>query len=1253
MSNPPRSGWSNLETGAISALDAKDFERLCYELISYEAYERHAGPDLEGPTGDYTADQGRDILLVVSNPPLQTKTGFQQKYRTKPLTEDHNGRTVYSCKSGKNWLDGTLKDARAQTRGQRAAEVLKGGGYFKLMVSQVVPLDRTYKRDGVEATPQEHLERALAARVGTKGASTTGKRVEIFDAQKLRDFLVRVAPEGLLNEWGPKLGLVRMLADVDEWQRAHQIDREEVPFTHDARRTAILGELLAFLEQPQPTTEARAARMLGPPGIGKTRFVLESFLGRRALADRLRVAQNSTEAADAFLKGFWSNHPEAIVVVDDCPDEEVRGLMATFAAKATRPNARLLLITPTKESAQRTRLKSWTIDPLGDSEARRLLEAVAVANMDERTRAKIIQLAEGFPWFVVLLAREAEAAHRGPKDVDEAIDWVLASRSEAAGEALGTLRQERARALLAVSLTRAADWNNLNEAEQEQIARAVGLLGGWPRLRELAEQCRQRGLVRLQLGWHFKYVTPAILEREVVRRLLGPGGTDPGGRRLFFHTNPWAQQLFERLPSLGLSPETMRALAASALEDLRALERIEQVVPSGLAGERLMLIAAWFPEPCARELRRLVASSKDLHGFALGRRDVVGALESVLLQEEGLRDAEAALFLLAAAENESFSNNATAVWASIFLVEMAFVTHPVDRRLGLLRHRLQAATPPERQIALKGLEALLAPPGFRLAPPDARKPVSLPLEDLRRARIEAWALLGERLRDEAETVAGATRALARKAIAAEGHPGILAEALEQLSKSTDTFRDKERAELHETLQRLASVRVGDPTLKEKLHQLTEALAPRSFRERLHDLVGLWGDDETHAEITQRDELLAREALGALASFEPELEWVLSGEAGRGLLFARALGRHDPKQALLPLLLRRARAIAEQRFVAAYIQGLQDILPEDRFRAVLDPLRASPSTFPLFAFAAAWCGLRGKDTQEITHAFEQGSLDEEAMAWVLRLTYGSGLALGEASLLLESVLKHQTPALLGVAMDWASARVRSVPAEAELLGPLLDELLVNYGGTPGTLPGDHGWGRLALARWEYAKAPVFASLRAMLTREGGPPGTVWPVLSRASEQDPSGTWRMLADVLERGDRTAGRLLLSFQFQSLALPLPTNEVMAWVGDDERRGRALVSLLHPAQPRLPEVLRQLTIRFGPDSSIAREIVARMQSTMRMIPSLASHDAERLEVSHAWLKDEAPAVRALARKVTRSLEESRTYHEALEKEERLRYGS
>jgi hypothetical protein len=86
---------------------------------------------------------------------------------------------------------------------------------------------------------------------------------------------------------------------------------------------------------------------------------------------------------------------------------------------------------------------------------------------------------------------------------------------------------------------------------------------------------------------------------------------------------------------------------------------------------------------------------------------------------------------------------------------------------------------------------------------------------------------------------------------------------------------------------------------------------------------------------------------------------------------------------------------------------------------------------------------------------------------------------------------------------------------------------------------------------------------------------------------------------------------------------------------------------------VLRTLVQRFGPNSSVANEIIARMHSTYGLVASLADHDAGELERAGRWLNDPDSDVRRFAQRLVTSLEQSYAHHAAEEEDERRRWGT
>ena len=130
-------------------------------------------------------------------------------------------------------------------------------------------------------------------------------------------------------------------------------------------------------------------------------------------------------------------------------------------------------------------------------------------------------------------------------------------------------------------------------------------------------------------------------------------------------------------------------------------------------------------------------------------------------------------------------------------------------------------------------------------------------------------------------------------------------------------------------------------------------------------------------------------------------------------------------------------------------------------------------------------------------------------------------------------------------------------------------------------------------------------------------------------------------------------MAFMFHREPFSWATDEVLAWVGDDERRGRRAVVLVRPRSEELDPVLRALVRRFGSRSAVANEIISRMHSTDGVVASLAEHDARQLERARQWLVDPDPNVSAFAKRAVESLQISYEQHAAYEEDLQRRCGT
>ncbi len=378
MSRAGSSGWLELRPEHLLAIDGEDFQEFCHDLVKYEAYERHDDPEITGSAGRSVPDGGRDLVVSVSRPAVAARLAFQRRYRLAPLTEDlvtgqPRTRIAYSCKSGKNWLDTALEEARY--RSERPVEILSEGGYFKLLINGPGMLDAPSRK--TKKTPHERLRDAYWARLRELDPDTPdpGPRIKVYDADKLITFVRELQPGGAVERWLDRFELVPILRGLEEWRELHMVDRDSPPeIVYDDERQQLAEELLGFVRG----AERRVALLVGKPGVGKTRLVLESLSADQTLSQRVRVALSPEEAADAIdTKRLLRRHRDVVLVVDDCLPSEARSLRTKFlSAAGSDSRARLIALIPAALDAVSDALPRadvWSLEPFDHEHAQKVV----------------------------------------------------------------------------------------------------------------------------------------------------------------------------------------------------------------------------------------------------------------------------------------------------------------------------------------------------------------------------------------------------------------------------------------------------------------------------------------------------------------------------------------------------------------------------------------------------------------------------------------------------------------------------------------------------------------------------------------------------------------------------------------------------------------------------------------------------------------------------------------------------------------
>ena len=1240
-------GFSTLDLRRIEDLKETDFERFCEELVRFEARERHRDAQVSGPLKPGVADGGKDIHLKVKSAPRRSREEFGEA-----LTEDDPVETFFSCKGGEKWQESVKKDA-AKRGGM--ARVLARGGRLTVLVNRPVDIEkltatpvkitgRKARKSFVQAVAETAAKAMAGLRKKLPSVDEIIGRITIYDANALAAFLRGHRPS-LSAEFKRALGIIEppAIVSLDRWRALLHHDRGLPSFELDPDRERLVVQVLNMLRGDGP----RAIWLHGPPGIGKTRLVLEALLMAKSQHGRVCVASREPIGADALERyDLVAKMPEVALVIDECPASRVHALYSMFSAALdaqSAPTARacLILIGPPGEARVSESVREVALGPLGDLALRRMIESELLDAPVESVNT-ILRLSEGYPWYAVLLARELRRTDvRPPREPDARF---------AAMAAIAPLRDDqdawertvyaRARALLAVILTERRPWRALDETARSALCAAVRLTS-WSELTDRVRECVTRGLIRQSEDTEFRYVTPAVLVREVVAMLLKPpDGSGPDLRR---HTPHLADGLYERLAELGVSPDLQRELA---LQDL-AVWRHEARTPSQLAlrvSARALLFAARLcPKETAEHLGAMFAQPFSEEVAARFGTVALPCLGHLISRRGCFALAEAALFTLTVTERGEPMRPATELWSKALVPAWGESYTSVRERAAILTRRATSGSAPERLASLAAFEHLASTERWWSVHEPHDGPW-LPLDpaEVRREMASLWRLLAVMTLDVDPAVASRARGIVTRRLRNAVRAGFATDGAIELSARASLWNDSERSDLRDALDRIEAYDHAFVTdvagLDEHLQVLRRAVTSRTWRDRLLDRVAHWLPSARGSDHENEDLPVAREGVTGDVPLTRELEWLDSSEARRAHDFMGCVGEVDTDRAMLPHLVAR---VGEGRarnamILPKYLQGVASA----GGRAEVDALLRSWRRDPVFA-------------RTVVLAVWLLGANEENIGWIVDDLRGAGLFTKDLSVLeagswdrgvpwvsveplVCALVANRTDATLQLALTFVNNRLRWQPSLARELAPLLARIL-----TTSTL-GAALAGSLFAHEWEVGvghlidlqmRDEALAVAAAALDRGHTSPlfEQSWTALLRLARDEPTAVWRRVS---QRFDQTEDReVRWDWHWRSLGMLVSTELLLDWVEDDPWRARVAASFANVRTVPLSPLARALLLRFGPDGDVAATLLVNALNPPLDAGSHASFMREQLDRAGAWLEDDAPEIITWARRCAAEL--------------------
>lgn len=467
-------------------------------------------------------------------------------------------------------------------------------------------------------------------------------------------------------------------------------------------------------------TYGRSIRVVGPSGYGKTRLV-HALLGTadgspKDFLDPKQVVYVVYDDVKNIIvniaRELAQSGSRCILVVDDCPDEIHTRLWEAMA----RGSANAILITVGVETKSHAFDRNLVIEVRAASD--QLIEGIARDIFGEETTSDALfvrELAQGFPSMALLAARASKDGDEALSSVEALLNRIVWGDKEPDDEALFAIQTLSLFSALGVE----------NEPGTE-LAEVAAFIDRKPQslFRHLSS-FQDRGIVA-RLG-DYAEVRPVPLAMRLANAWLAymPGGTL---ERLFREISPKLQlRLAGRMRWVSWSTEVSNAANRLLGELLPTKVELNTEHGSKLL-DRFVHMA---PDRVMEHLNSLLGplTVDELLEFNSGRRHTVWALEKLVFRKETFSDAAVLLLRLGAGENETWGNNATGQFKSLFKMQLSGTEAEPSSKIAILDYGLQSPDLRIRQICVDSLESMLTTHHFSRSAGQERIGTSEPLID--------------------------------------------------------------------------------------------------------------------------------------------------------------------------------------------------------------------------------------------------------------------------------------------------------------------------------------------------------------------------------------------------------------------------------------------------------------------------------------------------------------------------------------------
>lgn len=846
-----------------------------------------------------------------------------------------HGKTSYQIKAGtefKPWQRSVIKRELFETKtperqnlGKSIRSCLDLNGTYILVCTGIDPVEP--QRVKIRSHIEEYLKRC----------DYSHPKVEVFTQNTLRGFL----------ESFPSLALW-----INRNDRAVFQTHQGWSGNATMRVSFVAGksqddQILEIQEQLRQSNNTVHVRVLGEPGVGKTKLILETT--REKDLAPLVIYCTASQFRDSVLINKIlrdDNSFSAILVIDECN----RDSKSYIWNKLKYRGSRIKLVTIYNDYEEKSGDINYYEAPTLDNEqiCSIIQDYISVSQTEANRWA---ELCSGSPRVAHVigenLVKHPEDLLKPPGTVD------IWERYIVAGDDSNSEQVEQRRLVLQyLALFKRFGYERSVASEAEVIFNEIKKADDRiteHKFQSIIYQLRGRKILQ---GDFTLYITPKALHIKLWTQWWEIHRTN-------FKLETFIQDLE---PELVECFYDMFVYAAESEVALRVVKELlgphgpfqnNEYLKTRLGSRFFLTLAEADPESALRCLMRTIGiwDKETLLEFTEGRRSVIWALEKIAMWRKLFPDAARLLLALGEAENEGIANNASGVFAELFSLGPGAVAPteaaPVER-LPVLEKAFESGSKERRTLALKACRKGLISDHFSRTSgaeyqglrkePDLWQPKTY--FEWREAYRSLWQLLSQQLErlpeDERKEAVGILLGYA-------GSIGRIPDLGDMVVNTVTTIIENEYASEKQVIETISQILFHDNSYVE--NKRLPAEIRRSFEQIRDDLIGsdfhslmqrYVGMDLIEDELLEHEdgvdriqpylETLAKQSIDNLILLKSELPWLVTAKAENGNKFGYELGKVDESLSLLPMLLdaqRNAGDNASASFLGGYFHAIFD------------------------------------------------------------------------------------------------------------------------------------------------------------------------------------------------------------------------------------------------------------------------------------------------------------------------------------------